>query len=209
MSFSKKARMVVVATAIATVGSLALAPLTADVAQAQGNSAGKGGGGGGGGDKNGAGNRESRSERTAQVRGNGNGRGALASELKGLNAAHASPQALANAAPDSMPGKLAAFKESYQSVYDAKVALQDAEEALADAQADAVIGLVPATPEYTAALNGFLASEAYTTLFNAVGEATTAVGTQTTAYNDSYLVLTGGTPLSAEADAELLRLLGF
>lgn len=37
-------------------------------------------------------------------------RGALASELKGLNAAHANPNALANASPDSMVGKVAAYQ---------------------------------------------------------------------------------------------------
>lgn len=37
-------------------------------------------------------------------------RGALASELKGLNAAHANPNALKNASPDSMVGKVAAYK---------------------------------------------------------------------------------------------------
>lgn len=37
-------------------------------------------------------------------------RGALASELKGLNAAHANPNALANASPNSMVGKVAAYQ---------------------------------------------------------------------------------------------------
>ena len=37
-------------------------------------------------------------------------RGALARELKGLNAAHANPNALANASPNSMVGKVAAYQ---------------------------------------------------------------------------------------------------
>lgn len=37
-------------------------------------------------------------------------RGALASELKGLNAAHANPNALKNASPNSMVGKVAAYQ---------------------------------------------------------------------------------------------------
>jgi len=59
---------------------------------------------------------------TARQRGNSAqtgrkaGNGALASELKWLNAAHANPRALANAAPNSMPGKLHMFREAYQFV---------------------------------------------------------------------------------------------
>ncbi len=167
MSFTGTVRVVVMATAIATVGSLALAPLTADFAHAQGNSAGKDGGGG----KGGAGNRETRSERTAQARGNGQGRGALASELKWLNAAHASPQALANASPDSMPGRLAVFKESYQSVYDAKVKLDEANDALALAQKAALPDIDPTEQEYIDALDAFLASPEYLVLAGAVADA--------------------------------------
>jgi hypothetical protein len=41
----------------------------------------------------------------------GNGRGALASELRGLNAAHANQNALENASPNSMPGKLYIYQQ--------------------------------------------------------------------------------------------------
>src|SRR5215813_5645785 len=52
---------------------------------------------------------------------------ASASELGALNAAHASPQALAHASPNSRVGKIAAYKN-------AALAAQPADQAVADAQ---------------------------------------------------------------------------
>ena len=52
--------------------------------------------------------------------------GAIASELKGLNAAHASQNGLENSSPNSMPGKLF----TYQQAMLAPTAYQDASEAL-------------------------------------------------------------------------------
>ena len=53
------------------------------------------------------GNRDARpSRRDAQPNGNSVNHGAIASELKGLNAAHASQNGLENSSPNSMRGKL-------------------------------------------------------------------------------------------------------
>ncbi|MBQ2261785.1 MAG: hypothetical protein II336_10485 [Loktanella sp.] len=130
------------AALITSGGGSGIAPFEFSAAYAQGNS----------GVRSAAGNRgASRSAeahgRSGEVQSNGQGRGngasaanrgasngvgrsALASELKELNAANASPQALANAAPNSMPGKLAAFRDEYVDVLDATIAFRDATDAL-------------------------------------------------------------------------------
>ncbi|WP_212522894.1 hypothetical protein [Actibacterium sp. MT2.3-13A] len=64
----------------------------------------------------------------------GAGRGALASELKGLNAAHASPQALANASPDSQVGRIAAYRDAILAEETARQDLELADQNLADAR---------------------------------------------------------------------------
>jgi hypothetical protein len=46
--------------------------------------------------------------------------GAVASELKGLNAAHANLQAYANAAPNSQVGRIAAYREAYLAFEETK-----------------------------------------------------------------------------------------
>ena len=60
-------------------------------------------------------------------------RGAVTSELASLNAAHANAQALAHAAPQSMPGKLAIYSTEYLA---AQAAVQTALSDLATAQSD-------------------------------------------------------------------------
>ena len=47
-------------------------------------------------------------------KGKGKGRGKLASELKGLNAVHANPNALANASANSRVGRIASYQEAAQ-----------------------------------------------------------------------------------------------
>src|SRR5215475_5581127 len=69
---------------------------------------------------------------------------ASASELGALNAAHASPQALAHASPNSRVGKIAAYKN-------AALAAQPADQAVADAQS-AVDTATKAVDDATAAL---------------------------------------------------------
>ncbi len=60
-------------------------------------------------------------------------RGALASELKGLNAAHASPVALANAAPDSQVGRIATYRDAALGSLSAGADVAAAEQAYAEA----------------------------------------------------------------------------
>lgn len=69
-------------------------------------------------------------------------KGAIASQLKGLNAAHASAQAFANASPDSKVGQLRAYAEAHN----AATAAQDA----AAAAAAEVERLAALTPEEAA-----------------------------------------------------------
>ncbi len=79
------------------------------------------------GDRGNGGNAGSRgAERSASARSGGpdkaasgdhgsRGKGAIASELKGLNAMHASPTAMANAAPGSQVGRIATYKEAAET----------------------------------------------------------------------------------------------
>lgn len=202
---SKLFSTAVMAVALAASSAVIVTPVVGSPAYAQGNSAGKGNS-----DERGRGNdRESRTngrpESSATTETRDRGRGALASELKGLNAANASPQALANASPDSMPGRLAAFKSEYQAVYDATVARNDATEALEDYpefSSDFDVG----SEEYNAALTQYEAE--LTALQTAASDAATALAGANTEYQASYLALTDGVVLSAEAQDELMRLLG-
>ncbi|PWE48083.1 hypothetical protein DEM26_20120 [Thioclava sp. NG1] len=103
--------------------------------------------------------------------------GALASELKGLNAAHASPTALANAAPNSQVGRIAAYKAAVLATGELDQQLADARQTLSELQSqvartpDAVEAdidaLDPTAPDYRdqlAALQSELdASTAYET----------------------------------------------
>lgn len=162
-----------------------------------------------GGNGNGGANRNSRSNRdkgrSENARGNSaansNGRGAVARELRGLNAAHANQTALENASPNSMPGKLYIYQQSQQEYA-----------ALAKAEADALA-------EYDRLVN--LTEEEIATEFpdggyeDAVTEAAieyeTAQADASDAETDidaSLATLTGGEDLSDAALAELNRLLG-
>lgn len=136
---------------------------------------------------------------------NNGGRGALASELKGLNAAHANPQALANAAPNSMPGKLAAFRDEYVGVLDATIALRNATDAL-EAYLVFETNFEENTVEYPDALALYEAD--LQLLVDAVSDAEAELIALSSTYNETYVALTGGVQLSPEAESELLRLLG-
>ncbi|WP_114965503.1 hypothetical protein [Alkalilacustris brevis] len=111
----------------ASVSGLAVAPLAIggvvlmpDAVAAQGASGNSGDRGASGGDRGRSGDAPGRSaDRGASASANAGGassnagsRGALASELRGLNAANANPQALANAAPDSQVGRIATYREA-------------------------------------------------------------------------------------------------
>ncbi len=137
----------------------------------------------------------------ASNRGNGNGRGAIASELKGLNAAHASPTALANASPDSMPGKLNTYREARLALVDAvdeQNLAYDEFQRLSGLTEDEVAAEFP-DGGYEDALNG--AANTYAALREA------ALAAQTDS-KDSLLTLTEGRELSEAAMAELHNLLG-
>ena len=61
--------------------------------------------------------------------------GALASGLKGLNAAHASPQAMANAAPNSQVGRIATYKAAVEATAAAEAAQAELDATLAEFEA--------------------------------------------------------------------------
>lgn len=105
-------KKIVLPLALATAFVAPLSPfdllLGADAAFAQGKSNGNGNssGNGNGGDHGNGGNNGNSN------RSNGNSKGAVASELKGLNAAHANEQALLNAAANSQVGVIATYRET-------------------------------------------------------------------------------------------------
>lgn len=163
------------------IAALPLAGLTAtfSVAGADAVYAGNGNGNGGGNDN--GGNRGGRSSdrgnggRSADNPGqdngqgrsaeeHGNGRGAVASELKGLNACHASDQARASADPESQVGRIAAYASAAEQTetaradwstakdeYDALLADYEAGRTSAEIQLD-IDGLDPASESYQADL---------------------------------------------------------
>jgi hypothetical protein len=100
------------------------------------------------GGNNGAGRSAQASENGASARG---GHGVITSELASLNAAHANAKAFENAAPESMPGKLAVYSSEYLA---AQAAVEAALSDLATAQSD-----------YDGALTDLLAAQA---LFDAL-----------------------------------------
>lgn len=136
------------ATAIAVValggiaGSMVLFP---DAAQASPGGNGSHGGGNGASSGNGGGNSHaggngggsshassgsssSHGGSSSHAEGSsGSGKGSVHSELKGLNAAHASPTAMANAAPNSQVGRIATYRN-------AALATQEQSKIVADAQ---------------------------------------------------------------------------
>lgn len=216
-TFKKIALTAALAAIMTSGGASSIAPFDVSAAYAQGNSGDRGAAGNRGASRSAeARGRSAEARSNGQGRGNGAsaanlgssngvGRGALASELKGLNAAHANPQALANAAPNSMPGKLAAFRDEYVDVLDATIAFRDATDALAgyplfESTFD------EGTIEYEEAWALYLSER--TLLEEAVRDAETALIAENTTYNESYFALTGGVQLSPEAETELLRLLG-
>ena len=107
-------------------------------------------------------------------KGKGKGRGKLASELKGLNAVHANPNALANASANSRVGRIASYQEAAQltlqeqAELDAIIAERDAlvegydGRTAAEIEAE-IAGLDPDADDYAnrlAELNGALADAA-------------------------------------------------
>lgn len=96
-----------------------------------GNGGGNGNGGGKSGDKSSKSSKADKAKKTTKTKA---GTGAIASELKGLNAYHASSTAFENAAPNSQVGRIAAYREAAMATQDAGAAVDDAELALGAAE---------------------------------------------------------------------------
>ena len=160
-----------------------------------------------GGNGNGNGNGRDRSSQNNSERGNSgrsnnsNGRGALASELKGLNAAHANQNALMNASPNSMPGKLYVYQQAAIESAGAVAELEAAQD-----EYDRLIGLTEEEIETQFPDGGYedAVTQAAIDLEDAETIAETADGTA----NVALLAASGGRELSDAAMDELKRLLG-
>ena len=193
--------------------ALALGPVPALLVHATGldaayadSSTGKGNGGNAGNNGNGGTNN------AAKTTGSNNGNGALASELKGMNAVHANPNALKNADPNSQVGKIAAYQNAALATQAAELAVETAASNLAAAQAGLAVAeeLPASTPEEITARDAAIAAANL-----AIADATTAVGTANTelelavaAEDAALLTATGGEPLSDEALAYIRTELG-
>ncbi len=167
---------------------------------------------------NGNGNGNGRANRGNSERGN-NGRGAIASELKWMNAAHANANAFANASSNSRPGQLNTFKEEYAAAQAAVASAQEALDAAEDdlAEAEAIRDFLLTLDETT-----YVPTETYPTYAEALAAAENNVlfysGAVTTAEGElaaaNALVdaavdgLDGGSDLSEDAFAALLSMLG-
>ena len=153
--------------------------------------------------------------------------GLLASELKGLNAAHANPNALANASPNSQVGRLATYRDAAlaaagaQGAVDAAntalAAFDDADQgrSLADIEAD-IAALDPTAEGYDPAqldtLNEELAvaqtrDADRAVLAAAVTAAENAMATAGASEEDALLAASNGRTLSPEAIAYIRDLL--
>ena len=218
ISAKKLAHSAGLAMLLLGAGAFGTGSFTIDSAYAKGgNNGGNGGNGGGNGNGNAGGNNGNAGNgNSGSNRGNGNarastrstgttttgnGRGYLARELKGLNAAHANINALKNAAPGSMPGKLYAYQTSYQSAAGAQTAVTAAEAELTRLENLSAAEIAAEFPNggHTAAI---------TTAEQTLAGAQTTFATASTTLNMSYTTLTGGRALSTGALAELNRLLG-
>ena len=140
-----------------------------------------------------------------------NKHGKVASELKGLNAAHASQTALMNASPNSMPGKLYSYQQSVLGYKDASTDLLTKQGELSELQNltdEQVEEQFAPTEEEQAA--GITAEDKHN---DAVKAAETEVedAEKTVAESDpqeALDTLTGGRELSDDAVQELHDLLG-
>ncbi|OWY02660.1 hypothetical protein B6V75_12300 [Thioclava sp. F1Mire-8] len=151
--------------------------------------------------------------------------GALASELKGLNAAHASATALANASPNSQVGRIAAYRDTVLAAAEAEQNLTDAQDALAalesqdvrsveDIQTD-IDALDPEAEGYDAQLAPLEEELAAATTYEAdlaaaqqkVTDLETEIANSATNENDALLAASNGRELSPEALAYLHQLL--
>ncbi len=192
---------IILSTTAATVTFMSTTEAYAERGKGNGNGNGRGNGG--------RDRAESRGNQHASANGNGrgngngnsDGRGALARELGSLNAAHANPNALRNASPNSMPGKLYAYQQARGDFADV-VAVQD--EAYAEYQR--LIGL--SEEEITAEFPEGGYEDAVTTAANDYQAARDDALDAQAETQEVLAALTGGSELSPAALAELNRLLG-
>jgi hypothetical protein len=146
--------------------------------------------------------------------------GDLASELKGLNAVKANPNALDHAAPNSQVGRIAAYRDAAELTLTAHAALQDAEAVLAGldvparstGEIDAAIAdLDPAAAGYVETLAALEAERALAATYEeAVATVETAAARMeaaTAAEAAALLTASGGRVLSHEAIAHIRSVL--
>lgn len=197
---------------VAGLLALALGPLPAVLAHGTGfdaafaeNSKGNG---------NSGGNSESKGSDTAggQKKGTDNGNGDLASELKGMNAVHANPNALKNADPNSQVGKIAAYRDAALVTQAAEDAVKTAEADLAAANEALVAAeALPATTDEETAAKEAAITAANTAIADATAAVESAAAALTTAAADeeaALLVASDGRVLSDEAIAYVRKELG-
>ena len=157
---------------------------------------------------------------TATAAGAANGKGALASELKGLNAVKANPNALDHASPNSQVGRIAAYRDAARITLGAQTALTDAEATLdgldvpardTDAIDADIAALDPAAADYNDALAALQterdAAQAYADAAAAVDLANEQLATTAEKENAALLAASDGRVLSAEAIAYLRSVL--
>jgi hypothetical protein len=217
-----------VTLAIGPVPSALLPMAGLDVAYAE---SGKSNGNGNGNGKSDSKGSESRGNSANASQGNsggnagktatgGSSHGDLASELKGLNAVKANPNALEHAAPDSQVGRIAAYKDAAELTISAASALADAEAALAELdvpargtdEIDAVIAaLDPAAEGYEAELAALTAERAAAEIYEdalvAVTVAAEQVDKAEKAERAALLTASDGRQLSDEAIAYIREVL--
>ena len=148
------------------------------------------------------------------------GKGGLASELKGLNAVKANPNALEHAAPGSQVGRIALYRDAALATNDVVAAQEEAAAALAALpvptatveEVDAAIALLdPAAVDYQAALDALTQERAdivaYNDALEAVADAEGDLKTAQDAEDAALLVASGGRSLSDEAIAYIRSVL--
>ncbi len=202
------ATVALAALAASPLPSVLMASSGIDMAFAK---AGGNGNGNAGSNGNGNGNgQSSASVGTALGNSGATDSGKLASELKGLNAYHASETAMANASANSQVGRIASYRDAAEATIGAETALSDAEAALggltepsrsvADIQAE-IDGLDPvADAEAIAGLEAELAdAEAYAAAVSDVELAADALADAQTVEDDSFLAASNDRVLSDEA----------
>ena len=149
------------------------------------------------------------------------GKGNLASELKGLNAVRANPNALEHASPDSQVGRIAAYRNAAQGAISAQSALNAAKATLASLNVPSrgieaididIAALDPNSVDYADALAVLQAERsnamAYADATTAVDLATNEVAVSVEEEHATLLTASGGRELSAVAIAEIRRVLG-